>query len=35
VVQFGHTGDDPHGIVVYALCVPLDDLGGSLPVHAN
>jgi hypothetical protein len=35
IVQFGHTGAQDDNLAVWALCVPLADAGGSLPVIVN
>lgn len=35
IVQFAHVGAQDNNLVVWALCVPASDFGGSIPVHVN
>lgn len=35
IVQFGHVGAQDNNLAVWALCVPVADFGGSVPVHVN
>ncbi len=35
IVQFAHVGSQDNNLAVWALCVPLHDFGGNLPVHVN
>jgi hypothetical protein len=35
IVQFAHVGSQDNNLVVWALCVPASDFGGSVPVHSN
>jgi hypothetical protein len=35
IVQFGHTGQQDNNLVVWALCVPVADNGGSFHVTTN
>jgi hypothetical protein len=35
IVQFAHVGDHDNNLAVWALCVPISDFGGSVPVHTN
>lgn len=35
IVQFGNTGTQDNNIAVWALCVPVADDGGSIPVVTN
>ncbi len=35
IVQFGHTGTQDNNLAVWALCVPVSDDGGSVPVVVN
>ena len=35
IVQFAHVGAQDDNLAVWALCVPVADFGGSIPVHVN
>jgi hypothetical protein len=35
IVQFGHTGTQDNNLAVWALCVPVADDGGNIPVVVN
>ncbi len=35
IVQFAHVGQQDNNLAVWALCVPVSDFGGSIPVHVN
>ena len=35
IVQFAHVGAQDNSLAVWALCVPVSDFGGSIPVHVN
>lgn len=35
IVQFAHVGAQDDNLAVWALCVPVSDFGGSIPVHVN
>jgi hypothetical protein len=35
IVQFAHVGSQDNNLAVWALCVPVSDFGGSIPVHVN
>jgi hypothetical protein len=35
IVQFVHVGSQDDNLAVWALCVPVSDFGGSIPVHVN
>jgi hypothetical protein len=35
IVQFAHVGAQDNNLAVWALCVPVSDFGGSIPVHVN
>jgi collagen triple helix repeat protein len=35
IIQFAHVGAQDDNLVVWALCVPTSDFGGSVPVHVN
>lgn len=35
IVQFAHVGAQDTNLAVWALCVPVSDFGGSIPVHVN
>ena len=35
IVQFAHVGQQDNNLAVWALCVPVSDFGGSVPVHVN
>lgn len=35
IVQFAHVGSQDDNLAVWALCVPVSDFGGSIPVHVN
>jgi len=35
IVQFAHVGQQDDNLAVWALCVPVSDFGGSVPVHVN
>jgi hypothetical protein len=35
IVQFAHVGAQDNNLAVWALCVPVADFGGSIPVHVN
>jgi hypothetical protein len=35
IVQFAHVGAQDNNLEVWALCVPVSDFGGSIPVHVN
>lgn len=35
IIQFAHVGQQDNNLAVWALCVPVSDFGGSVPVHVN
>ena len=35
IVQFAHVGAQDNNLAVWALCVPVADFGGTIPVHVN
>lgn len=35
IIQFAHVGAQDNNLAVWALCVPVSDFGGSIPVHVN
>jgi len=35
IVQFAHVGAQDNNLAVWALCVPVADFGGNIPVHVN
>jgi hypothetical protein len=35
IVQFAHVGAQDNNLAVWALCVPVSDFGGNIPVHTN
>jgi hypothetical protein len=35
IIQFAHVGQQDNNLAVWALCVPVSDFGGSIPVHVN
>lgn len=35
IVQFAHVGAQDDNLAVWALCVPVSDFGGGIPIHVN